>query len=159
VPASICQTQGWLRGKNGWFNEREETILVNRILRDDPSKGDMNNRQAITWDRLWKCLKDYDLWPLYLVGLTTYIPPSPPQNYLSFILRQMGFSTFQANLLTIPSQFMFGVFVSLPRVYLLRHSFTNSRSCSSSPTFPKESTNALWSPACQTCGFFPGWLP
>lgn len=159
VPASICQTQGWLRGKNGWFNEREETILVNRILRDDPSKGDMNNRQAITWDRLWKCLKDYDLWPLYLVGLTTYIPPQPPQNYLSFILRQMGFSTFQANLLTIPSQFMFGVFVSLPRIYSLRRASTNLRSYSSSPTSPKDSTNALWSPACQTCGSFPGWPP
>lgn len=61
VPASICQTQGWLRGKDGWFSEREETILVNRILRDDPSKGDMNNRQAINLERLWKCLKDYDL--------------------------------------------------------------------------------------------------
>ncbi|USW54319.1 Putative major facilitator superfamily, MFS transporter superfamily [Septoria linicola] len=109
MPASISQTKGWLRGKNGWFTEREEAILVNRLLRDDPSKGDMNNRQAVTLDRLWKCIKDYDLWPLYLIGLTTYIPPSPPQNYLSLILRQMGFSTFNANLLTIPSQFMFGV--------------------------------------------------
>ncbi|PIA93026.1 putative transporter [Cercospora beticola] len=109
MPASISQTKGWVRGKNGWFTEREEKILVNRLLRDDPSKGDMNNRQAVTLDRLWKCVKDYDLWPLYLVGLTNYIPPSPPQNYLSFILRQMGWSTFEANLLTIPSQFMFGV--------------------------------------------------
>ena len=103
----------------------------------------MNNRQAITWDRLWKCLKDYDLWPLYLVGLTTYIPPQPPQNYLSFILRQMGFSTFQANLLTIPSQFMFGVFVSLPCIYFPRLAFANPRSCLSSLTSPRESTNAL----------------
>jgi hypothetical protein len=136
VPASICQTQGWLRGKNGWFNERQETILVNRILRDDPSKGDMNNRQAITLDRLWKCLKDYDLWPLYLVGLTTYIPPQPPQNYLSFILRQMGFSTFQANLLTIPSQFMFGVFVSLDSKHSSPSTYANPRSYSSSPPSP-----------------------
>ncbi|KAF1966847.1 MFS general substrate transporter [Bimuria novae-zelandiae CBS 107.79] len=109
MPASISQTKGWLRGKNGWFTNREEAILINRLLRDDPSKGDMNNRQAVTLDRLWKCVKDYDLWPLYLLGLTVYIPPSPPQNYLSFILRQMGWSTFNANLLTIPSQFLFGV--------------------------------------------------
>jgi hypothetical protein len=123
---------------NGWFNEREEAILVNRILRDDPSKGDMNNRQAITLDRLWKCLKDYDLWPLYLVGLTTYIPPQPPQNYLSFILRQMGFSTFQANLLTIPSQFMFGVFVSLNLSSRLQSTYANQYSCLSSHTSPKD---------------------
>lgn len=109
MPASISQTKGWLRGKNGWFTEREEAILVNRLLRDDPSKGDMNNRQAVTPQRLWKAICDYDLWPLYLVGLMAYIPPNPPQNYLSFILREMGFSTFHANLLTIPSQFLFGI--------------------------------------------------
>jgi hypothetical protein len=38
-----------------------------------------------------------------------YIPPSPPNTYLSYILRQLGFSTFQANMLLIPSQFLFAV--------------------------------------------------
>ncbi|KAK6524817.1 hypothetical protein TWF281_011715 [Arthrobotrys megalospora] len=108
MPASPSQTKGRFR-KRAWFNEREEKILVNRLLRDDPSKGDMHNRQGVTPPLLWKCLKDFDLWPLYLIGLTAYIPPAPPQNYLAFILRQMGFSTLNANLLTIPSQFMFGV--------------------------------------------------
>jgi hypothetical protein len=41
------------------------------------------------------------------VGLTAYIPPSPPSTYLSFILRRLGFSVFDANLLAIPSQFLF----------------------------------------------------
>ncbi len=68
MPASPCQTAGKLRGKQGWFTEREEKILVNRLLRDDPSKGDMHNRQAVDLPRLIKCLKDYDLWPLYLVS-------------------------------------------------------------------------------------------
>ncbi|GAB1213095.1 hypothetical protein ATERTT37_002244 [Aspergillus terreus] len=102
-------TKNWFRGKNGWFNDREELILVNRLLRDDPSKGDMNNRQAVGPIALLKSFKDYDLWPLYLLGLLTYIPPQPHQTYLSYILRRMGFSTFQANLLAIPSQFMFAV--------------------------------------------------
>ena len=44
MPPGPCQTKSWFRGKNGWFNEREEYIMVNRLLRDDPSKGDMNNR-------------------------------------------------------------------------------------------------------------------
>lgn len=52
---------------------------------------------------------DWEEWPLYLIGLTTYIPPSPPTNYLSYILRKLGFSVFQSNLLAIPSQFMFAV--------------------------------------------------
>lgn len=44
---SPTQTKAWWRPK-GWFTEREQKIMVNRILRDDPSKGDMHNRQAIT---------------------------------------------------------------------------------------------------------------
>ena len=110
LPASITQTtKASLFKRKPWFNEREEGILVNRLLRDDPSKGDMHNRQAVGPARLWKCLKDFDLWPVYLLGLTTYIPANPPQNYLAFILRNMGFSTLTANLLTIPSQFVYGV--------------------------------------------------
>lgn len=58
---------------------------------------------------LWKVVKDWEQWPLYLIGLINYIPPSPPSNYLSFILRQLGFSVFHANLLAIPSQFLFAV--------------------------------------------------
>ena len=38
MPASAVQTKAWFR-PNGWFSDRELTIVVNRILRDDPSKG------------------------------------------------------------------------------------------------------------------------
>ena len=46
MPPGPTQTKNWFRGKKGWFTDREEYILVNRLLRDDPSKGDMNNRQV-----------------------------------------------------------------------------------------------------------------
>nr|UWK21995.1 major facilitator superfamily transporter (MSF) [Trichoderma rodmanii] len=109
MPPGPCQTRNWFRGKDGWFNEREEYIMVNRLLRDDPSKGDMNNRQAVGPSLLLKVLQDWEQWPLYLIGLVVYIPPSPPSTYLSYILRNVGFSVFKANLLTIPSQFLFAV--------------------------------------------------
>lgn len=70
LPPSPTQTASKFRGKDGWFNEREEKIMVNRVLRDDPSKGDMHNRQALTPSMFWKCLKDYHMWPIYLLGLT-----------------------------------------------------------------------------------------
>ncbi|KAI1854024.1 hypothetical protein JX265_003652 [Neoarthrinium moseri] len=109
MPPGPCQTRNWFRGKNGWFTEREEAIMVNRLLRDDPSKGDMNNRKAVGISQLFAAVSDWEMWPLYFIGLVAYIPPAPPNTYLSYILRQLGFSTFQANLMAIPSQFLFAV--------------------------------------------------
>ncbi|KAF7631384.1 permease of the major facilitator superfamily [Aspergillus flavus] len=103
MPAGPTQTKGGLRGKDGWFNEREEKIMVNRVIRDDPSKGTMHNRQAVTPKLLWYSLKDYHMWPIYALGLIWMIPYSPASNYLTLQLRQQGFTTFQTNLLVIPS--------------------------------------------------------
>ncbi|KAI1099457.1 MFS general substrate transporter [Jackrogersella minutella] len=102
MPAGPCQTANWFRGKNGWFTSREETIIVNRVLREDPSKSDMHNRQPITPKLLWKCLGDFDLWPLYILGLVFQIPSTPEQQYLTLSLKQMNFSTLMSNILYIP---------------------------------------------------------
>lgn len=101
MPPSPTQTKAWFRPK-GWFTEREETIAVSRILRDDPTKGDMHNREGLSLKRLWIAVCDYDLWPLYIAGLMFGIPTSTPNTYLSLSLRNIGFNTFQTNLLTIP---------------------------------------------------------
>ncbi|KAJ5729608.1 uncharacterized protein N7483_004116 [Penicillium malachiteum] len=103
MPASPVQTKGGLRGKNGWFNEHEEKIIVNRVLRDDPSKGSMHNRQAVTPKLLWQSLQDYHMWPIYGIGLIWQIPFTPATNYLTLQLKEVGFATFHVNLLTIPA--------------------------------------------------------
>ncbi|KAI0006271.1 MFS general substrate transporter [Xylariaceae sp. FL0662B] len=113
---SPTQTRSWYRPK-GWFNDREEVIMVNRILRDDPSKGDMHNRQAVDFKLLWKSLCDYDLWPIYIIGLTFGIPIGPPDQYLTLTLRSLGFDTFNSNLLTIPTQ-AFGIITMLILTFL-----------------------------------------
>lgn len=107
MPPSPTQTKGRFRGKDGWFNEHEEKIMVNRILRDDPSKGGMHNRQAVTPRMLWHALKDYDMWVIYIIGLTWMIPNTPATSYISLQLKSLGFSTFHTNLLTIPSSVVF----------------------------------------------------
>ncbi|KAG1850148.1 hypothetical protein F4604DRAFT_1959400 [Suillus subluteus] len=70
MPPSPTQTKTWFR-PNGWFTEREEIIIVNRVLLDDPTKGDMHNREGLTLRRLWTAVCDYDLWPIY----TLYVVP------------------------------------------------------------------------------------
>lgn len=112
LPASPTQTarhgiKGLLRPKKGWFNEREETIMVTRILRDDPGKATMHNRQGITWSLFREAITDYDLWPLYLIGLSWTIPSTPPQAYITLTCKALGFDTFETNLLTIPAYVLF----------------------------------------------------
>ncbi|TVY42563.1 putative transporter [Lachnellula subtilissima] len=112
LPPSPTQTKahglkGWFRGKKGWFTDRQEVIMVTRILRDDPGKATMHNRQAITPKLLWESLIDYDMWPIYLIGLTWTVPMTPPMNYLTLTLKSLGFSTFNTNLLVIPSSVLF----------------------------------------------------
>lgn len=107
LPPSPTQTASRLRGKNGWFTEREEKLMVNRVLRDDPSKGDMHNRQGLTLQLLLESFWDYDMWFIYLLGLTWLIPNSPASSYLTLQLRSLGFGVFETNLLTIPAYVIF----------------------------------------------------
>lgn len=86
----------------GFFTEREEKIITNKVLRDDPSKSGMHNRQAITPKMLWQSLADYDMWPIYAIGMLFEIPASPPKGYVPITLKHLGFDKFHITLLNIP---------------------------------------------------------
>ncbi|OWB62574.1 hypothetical protein B5S29_g3508 [[Candida] boidinii] len=100
VPSAVQTKKRW--NPKGWFTEHEEKIIVNKILRDDPTKGDMNNRQGITIRMLYDAIRDYHLWPVYIIGIIAYIPTNVLTTYLTLVLRSMGFNRFDVNLLTIP---------------------------------------------------------
>lgn len=52
-------------------------------------------------------MTDYDLWPIFLAGLTWLTPSQPLQQYLTLQLKDAGFTTFETNLLTIPAYTIF----------------------------------------------------
>lgn len=104
VPSPVQTAKPW--NKKGWFTEEEEKIIVNKVLRNDPSKGDMHNRQGLTLKMLYEAISDWHLWPIYLIGLVAYIPENTLSAYMTLLLKEMGFSTFHTNLLCIPYNFL-----------------------------------------------------
>ncbi|KAF9269847.1 major facilitator superfamily transporter [Marasmius fiardii PR-910] len=102
LPTSPTNTKGIIWRKP-WYTEREEVIMINRILRDDPAKGLTHLHEPATLKDIRAAWKDPSMWGLYFIGLIAYIPASPVQAYLTLTLRRIGFSTFDSNMLTIPS--------------------------------------------------------
>ncbi|RCH78597.1 hypothetical protein CU098_004880, partial [Rhizopus stolonifer] len=60
IPSSPFYTSGQLRGKGGWFTERQSQIAVTRIVRDDLTKADQKSR--ISWHDIKISLLDTRLW-------------------------------------------------------------------------------------------------
>ncbi|KAL3490710.1 major facilitator superfamily domain-containing protein [Aspergillus germanicus] len=102
LPRSPTHTKSLLYPKS-WYTEREEVIMINRLLRDDPSKGLTELTEKATFGDVLNAWKDKSMWGLYLVGLVAYIPQGPVQGYLSLTLKRLGFTTFESNMLSIPS--------------------------------------------------------
>ncbi|KAI1128492.1 major facilitator superfamily transporter [Nemania abortiva] len=102
MPQSPAKTKSRWNPK-GYFTEREVKIIVNSVVRDDPGKAGMHNRQGLTVGQIWECAKDYDMWPLYALGLLFGIPKYPVSQYLTLSFRGLGFNVIQSNLLTIPN--------------------------------------------------------
>ncbi|AEY97432.1 FAER444Wp [Eremothecium gossypii FDAG1] len=108
VVPSIVQTKNKLYRK-GWFSESEMLIAVNRVLRDDPSKGDMHNRQGLSLGAFLNTLRDYDLWPVYLIGLIQYITEATVSPYLLLTLRNAGFSRLNVQLMALPNSASYSI--------------------------------------------------
>lgn len=103
LPSSPTGTKSLIWRKS-WYTEREEVIMVNRILRDDPAKGLTALKEPATWADVKGAWTDPSLWGLYLIGLIAYIPATPVTAYLTLTLKRVGkFSTLASNLLTAPA--------------------------------------------------------
>ncbi|KAJ8059459.1 hypothetical protein OCU04_011121 [Sclerotinia nivalis] len=102
LPQSPTKTSSVLC-RRSWYTEREEIIMVNRILRDDPAKGLTALQEPATFKDIREAWSDSSMWGLYFIGLVAYIPATPVQSYITLTLRRLGYTTFDSNMLTIPS--------------------------------------------------------
>lgn len=68
IPGGPFKTSGLLRGKNGWFTERQAQIAVSRLIRDDKSKT--GEKKKIEWHDVKIALFDTKLWTHLLITFT-----------------------------------------------------------------------------------------
>ncbi|KAI7848942.1 major facilitator superfamily domain-containing protein [Circinella umbellata] len=115
LPKNAMNTGGFLRGKKGWFTEKEAKIAVTRVIRDDLSKTEQN--VPITREDVKMALCDSKLWVHLLTTFLGMMTDTPIQTYLPSIIRDGGFPVTTANLLTMPS-YLGGLVFSL----LIAHS-------------------------------------
>ncbi|KAK9319068.1 hypothetical protein V1517DRAFT_75707 [Lipomyces orientalis] len=75
--------------------------MVNRVLRDYPWKGGMHNRQPANWQNLWYSLCDYNVWPIYIIGITFGLPIARVGRYLTLSLSDFHHS--KSTIMGLPS--------------------------------------------------------
>jgi MFS family permease len=71
LPAAPTSTTNVL-WRQPWYTEREEMIMVNRILRDDPAKGLTALKEPATFKDIRAAWSDRSMWGLYFIGLVAY---------------------------------------------------------------------------------------
>ncbi|KAK9234209.1 major facilitator superfamily domain-containing protein [Lipomyces kononenkoae] len=91
------------------FTARETAILKARVVQDDPSKRNQQERVKFGRGSILKSLKamgktvcDRFLLPIFILGFVAFVPSQTASYYLTITLRQLGFTGLVTNLLTIP---------------------------------------------------------
>ncbi|KAI9259673.1 major facilitator superfamily domain-containing protein [Phascolomyces articulosus] len=101
LPKNAMHTKGLLRGKSGWFTDKEAKIAVTRVVRDDLSKTEQN--VPISREDVKLAICDTKLWVHLITTFLGMMTDTPITTYLPSIIRDGGFSVTTANLLTMPA--------------------------------------------------------
>ena len=64
LPQSVVHTKSLLCPRQ-WYTEREESIMINRLLRDDPAKGLTALKEPATWSDVKAAWGDNSMWGTY----------------------------------------------------------------------------------------------
>ncbi|KAL6865699.1 hypothetical protein ACO1O0_001795 [Amphichorda felina] len=84
-----------------FFSDRERTILRARVLADDETKG--ADKAKITLNDFREAIIDYRLWLHMILNVVSLTPKGGLQLYGPFVIKSLGFSKTDANLLNAVS--------------------------------------------------------
>jgi hypothetical protein len=101
LPANPLRTMGGIRGRKGWFTDRQKKIALIRLIRDDATKKEQN--KPVEWNDVKMAVTDTKVWTHLLITFTGMMSLTPIQNYLPTMIKTAGFTVTDSNLLTAPS--------------------------------------------------------
>lgn len=78
------------------FNEREASVIMDRVLREDPSKSDTHKRQVLP-SHILDTFKDWRIYGHLVAGLLSMVMIAPMNTYAPSIIKSLGFTSLQAN--------------------------------------------------------------
>ncbi|PWN41935.1 MFS general substrate transporter [Ceraceosorus guamensis] len=116
--------------KRGFYtdHDRQSKIAVMRVIRDDPGKATMHNRQGLSFKQFFETVLDYKMFPLYFHGLLFEVPQDTVQQYLTISLKQLGFSTLLSQTLS-SVHYACTIFTSLAVNILVELTRTRALNC------------------------------
>lgn len=102
-PTSPSNTRP-VHGMFDFFTDRDREILTARITRDDESKSAA--KAKITFKTFMEAVGDYRLWLHMILNMVSLAPKGGLQLYGPTIIKNLGFSKTNANLLNSVSSFL-----------------------------------------------------
>ena len=80
-----------------FLSDNERKFIINRL-----KDTDANNEEVFTWDNVYAALKDYKCWFYGLGFHTMSLPLYTLSLFLPSIIKELGYTSAQAQLLTVP---------------------------------------------------------
>ncbi|KAK6069211.1 major facilitator superfamily transporter [Seiridium cupressi] len=78
------------------FTDREASILVTRVIHNDPTKN-FHSRQSVQFSHIVEAFTDWRLYGHLVAAFLCMIMIAPMNTYAPSIIKSLGFSTLQAN--------------------------------------------------------------
>lgn len=110
LPRSPAHTAP-IHGRWDFFSDRERTILRTRVLADDETKG--ADKAEITLKDFFEAIIDYRPWLHMILNIVSLAPKGGLQLYGPFVIKSLGFSKTDANLLNAVSSVLVIVLSSI----------------------------------------------
>lgn len=96
LPHSAVKPKSFFGRSFNLFPPREGSILVTRVIRDDPTKGIQHGKPLLP-SHVVATLRDWRLYGHLVAGLLSMVMISPMNTYAPSIIKSLGFTGLQAN--------------------------------------------------------------